>query len=280
VKELVVAGVGRTRGPKNDALDALGLAQALRIGAIETRVHKGLGRYKKLRQLARVHRMIVGDVVRVQNRLKCLYRSWGVATAGKRFYSERERGEWLKKLDPTIQPAAMTLYDQFDALSRIRKEARRALIVELHRHPISRLLETAPGLGPIRVAEIVSIVVTPHRFRTARQFWSYCGLGIVMRSSSDWIQSDGNWKRAELKRTRGLNRNFNRDLKAAFKGAATTVITKLASCPLRVDYDRLLEAGTKPNLAKLTLARKIAATALAMWKNEEVYDLNRHRVNR
>ncbi len=26
--------------------------------------------------------------------------------------------------------------------------------------------------------------MTPHRFRTKRQFWSYCGLGIVTRSSS------------------------------------------------------------------------------------------------
>jgi hypothetical protein len=37
-------------------------------------------------------------------------------------------------------------------------------------------------MGPIRVAQLVSIVVTPHRFRTKRQFWSYCGLSIVMRS--------------------------------------------------------------------------------------------------
>jgi hypothetical protein len=33
-----------------------------------------------------------------------------------------------------------------------------------------------------------------------------------------------------------------------------------------------LADGTKPNLAKLTLARKIAATVLAMWKHEEVYE--------
>jgi hypothetical protein len=30
-------------------------------------------------------------------------------------------------------------------------------------------------------------------------------------------------------------------------------------------------------MAKLTLARRIAATALAMWKNEEVYDPERRR---
>jgi hypothetical protein len=29
------------------------------------------------------------------------------------------------------------------------------------------------------------IVGTPHRFRTKQQFWSYCGLGIVMRSGDE-----------------------------------------------------------------------------------------------
>ena len=44
------------------------------------------------------------------------------------------------------------------------------------------------------------------------------------------------------------------------------------------DYDRLLEKGTKPNLARLSIARKIAATVLSMWKNQEVYDPVKYRV--
>jgi hypothetical protein len=36
-------------------------------------------------------------------------------------------------------------------------------------------------------------------------------------------------------------------------------------------------AGTKPNLARLTIARRIAALVLAMWKHEEVYDAAKHR---
>ncbi|WP_437972587.1 hypothetical protein WMF04_04965 [Sorangium sp. So ce260] len=38
-----------------------------------------------------------------------------------------------------------------------------------------------------------------------------------------------------------------------------------------------ITAGTKPNLAKLTLARKIAAIALSMWKSKEKYDPTKHR---
>jgi hypothetical protein len=92
-----------------------------------------------------------------------------------------------------------------------------------------------------------------------------------MRSSSDWVRTaEGDWVRAPVLQTRGLTRSFNRPLKAIFKGAATTVITQRKD-PLYSHYQRLLEAGTKPNLAKLTLARKIAAITLRMWKDEEVY---------
>jgi hypothetical protein len=66
-------------------------------------------------------------------------------------------------------------------------------------------------------------------------------------------------------------------LKAIFKGGATTVIAQLHTHPLHKDYERMLESGIKPNLAKLTLARRIAAIVLSMWKHEEVYDPERQR---
>ena len=74
----------------------------------------------------------------------------------------------------------------------------------------------------IRTAQILPVVVTPFRFANRRVFWSYCALGIVMRSSSDWERGrDGQWIKAPVQQTRGLNRNFNRVLKAVFKGADT-----------------------------------------------------------
>ena len=106
--------------------------------------------------------------------------------------------------------------------------------------------------------------MTPHRFRTKRQFWSDFGFGIVMRSSSDWVRTaDGRWIRAQVPQTRGLTRQHNAVLKDLFKGAATTVITQRRGA-IYAGYERLLAAGTKPNLAKLTLARTIAAIVLCM----------------
>ena len=58
-------------------------------------------------------------------------------------------------------------------------------------------------------------------------------------------------------------------MKEIFKGAATR-----ASCgvgPLR-DFYVVLAKGMKPEMARLTLARKIAAIALTLWKKEERFD--------
>jgi hypothetical protein len=137
--------------------------------------------------------------------------------------------------------------------------------------PIWKTLQTAPGIAKKRAAILLATVVTPHRFRTKRQFWSYSGLGIVTRSSSDWVRQSGHWVRAPVIQTRGLNRASNRPLKAVFKGAALSARTMLQPNPFRDHYDRMLLAGTNPNLAQLTLARKLAAIVLAMWKTESEY---------
>lgn len=84
--------------------------------------------------------------------------------------------------------------------AELKRDAEKQPIAETHRHPISKILETCPGFSPIRTAPALPVVVTPNRFRTARQLWSYSGLGIVMRSSGDWVKRNDGWVRAETAR--------------------------------------------------------------------------------
>lgn len=279
VKRLVVVGFGERapRGNKDDQRDAFALADKLRKNDLSRVVYKETGQYTALRQLVKVHAQIVQDVVRVQNRIRAMLRSRGIRVEDKTVYSSKGRVNFVAQLPKRHVPAMEQLYAQYDALVPVKAAAEKEVVVELRRHAISRTLMTCPGLGAIRVAQLVATVVSPHRFRTRQQFWSYCGLGIVMRSSSDWEQvGDGSWRRATRLATRGLNRSHNRMLKGVFKGAATTVVAlRRTDEPLRQLYQRQLLAGTKPNLAKLTLARKLAATTLAMWKQQEVYDPKR-----
>jgi len=230
-----------------------------------------------LRNAVRAYGFAVTDVVRAKNRLKSVFLSRGIGTDAS-VYDAAKRMAWLKQLSSPHRELAEWLGRQLDQLEPLREEAEGLLLRESKKHPIIRKLSTAPGMGPIRTAQVVAIVATPERFRTRRQLWSYSGLGIVTRSSADWVQDrTGKWVRGHHAQTRGLNRKRHPRLKAVFKGAATTVIAQLAEDPLHADYERMLKSGIKPTLAKLTLARKIAATVLSMWKHQEVYDPKRHR---
>jgi transposase len=62
-------------------------------------------------------------------------------------------------------------------VSEVHKTAETWLLEEAGRCSMVKLLATAPGIGMIRAAQIVAIVLSPDRFRTRQQFWSYCGLG-------------------------------------------------------------------------------------------------------
>jgi len=276
VEEIVVAGVRQSRGPKSDKRDAFKLADELRVGSIEKRVYKESGGFAALRALSQAYTTLVTDSVRIQNRIKGLYRSRGIATSGRKVYLPASRQAFLEKLPGWLRPRGSTQYLELDAVNALKKQAAKSLLEEARRHKPYEILRTCPGLGPIRTAQLLSIVVTPYRFANKRSFWAYCGLAVVMRTSSDWARTqDGKWVWAALQRTRGLNRNSNHTLKQIFKGAAITVVGRRGDEPLYRHYLKLLDGGTKPNLAKLTIARQIASIALSLWRSKERYDPRR-----
>jgi hypothetical protein len=69
--------------------------------------------------------------------------------------------------------------------------------------------------------------------------------------------------------TRGLTQSHNRTLKYVFKSAALTA----SRCgPFKAWYAELVERGLRPELARVTIARRIAAITLAVWKSGEVFN--------
>jgi len=72
--------------------------------------------------------------------------------------------------------------------------------------------------------------------------------------------------------TRGLNRNHNHLLKRVFKNAA---LSACHSGPFKAGYEARVARGMAPSLARLTIARQLAATTLAIWKRGEQFDPER-----
>lgn len=257
-------------GNKNDRVDAQKLSDLLRAGLLTPVYHGGSG-LRTLRELGRSYLTISKDLTRVMNRLKGLYRSRAIPCAGRKVYSPRHRASWLEQLTESgVRRRAEWLYQQLDTLMQLRREARQELLAESQKLPVSQLLQEIPRLGPIRAALLIALLQTPHRFRTKRQLWAYCGLAVQTRASGEYQFKGGQLRRSRPPAVRGLNVNHNHDLKSLFKGAATPAGTR--TDPLSEVYQGLLARGMKPAMARLTLARKVAAIALKIWKKGEHFD--------
>jgi transposase len=275
VDELVVCNPRKNAllkdGNKSDRIDARKLAELLRGNQLKP-VYHGETSVRMLRELARSYLTIVKDVSRVMNRLKALYRSWAIPCAGRDVYYTRHRAEWLAKIQEAgVRRRAERLYLQLDMLKKLRQQARRELLAESRKHAITSKLRQIPYLGPIRSALAVALIQTPHRFRTKRQLWAYSGLALETRISGEYSYATGQLRRSKkLISIRGLNKDHNHDLKGLFKGVATMASERPG--PLQNFYQALLAKGMKPTMARLTLARKVAAITLTLWKKGESFD--------
>jgi len=275
VTELVVCNPRRNallkEGSKSDRIDARKLAELLRSNMLRS-VYHGEHGVRALKELARSYLAISKDLIRVMTRLKAIYRSWGIPCPGKQVYAPRHRSEWLGKIaESGVRRRAEFYYQQFDSLRSLRQEVRRELLSEAKKHPAWQLLRGIPLIGPIRAAQLIALIQTPHRFRTKRQLWTYSGFGIETYSSAEHRVIQGELKRAKKPASiRGLNRNHNHDLKSVFKSAATVASVKAG--PFRDFYDALVAKGIRPEMARLTLARKMAAITLTIWKKGVRFD--------
>ena len=75
-------------------------------------------------------------------------------------------------------------------------------------------------------------------------------------------------RRTRKAATRGLTQSHHRTRKDVFKSAALTA----SRCrPFKAWYAELVESGLRPELARVTIARRLAAITLAVWKSGEVF---------
>jgi transposase len=269
VAELVVCDPRRNallkEGNKTDRIDACKLADLLRTGMLRPVYHGSRG-LRNLQELAHAYLALVKDTTRVMSRIKALYRSQGIDCAGRGVYSPKRRESWLQRLPAgASRLRAELLHDELEQLRKLRRKARRALLLESRQHTVAARLCEIPGFGPLRVALLIAILQTPHRFRTRRKLWTYAGLGLVQAGSSEyrWVEGRAVRRRHALQ-LRGLNRNHRPGLKEIFKSAALAAIRQPG--PFQDYYQPRAQRGVDPAILRVTVARKLAALVLSLWK--------------
>jgi transposase len=258
-------------GNKSDKIDVVKMAKLLRLGELRP-VYQGPAAMQGLKEVVHSYEALVKDSTRTMNRVKAIYRGRGVSSKGEAVYGQEKREQWLTKLKGSErQQRARRLYAQLDQLQQLRGETEKEVGRAARRHPAYKWISSVPGFGPIRTAQVLATAMTPHRFRGKRDFWPYCGLAVVTRSSSDyeWL-GESNRRKRKVIQTLGLNQNYNRTMKAVFKAAALDALKR--NRPIREYYQRLCAKGMRPEMAQLTVARKLAAIVLILWKKGERYD--------
>ncbi len=84
---------------ENDRIAARKLADRLRLHSLRA-VYHGKNGLRTLKERVRAYLTLGQDLVRVMNRVKAIYRSWGIPCAGERVYNPRHREAWLRKVTP------------------------------------------------------------------------------------------------------------------------------------------------------------------------------------
>src|SRR5258708_29626813 len=96
-------------------------------------------------------------------------------------------------------------------------------------------------------------------------------MALESRNSGEFCMVHGQLKLSKkVAAIRGLNKDHNHDLKNIFKGAA--IRAAAVAGPFQEFYAALLAKGMKPPMVRLTLARKIAAITLLVWKKGVRFD--------
>src|SRR5690349_14885223 len=173
-------------GNKSDHIDVGKLARLLRLGELKP-VYKGAKSNQGLKHLVHSYEELVADTTRTKNRLKALYRGRGITCKGEGIYGREQRKRWLAKLQTKeMCTRAKSLFSQLDSLEQLSQQSEKTMCSAARKHGAYKWISSTPGIGSIRTAQILATAITPLRFRGKRQFWPYCGLAVVTRTSSDY----------------------------------------------------------------------------------------------
>jgi transposase len=255
---------------KNDARDAKDLANLLRLNALKGVYHYQRQTVSEIKQLVVIYNQLTTDRTRIINRLKSVFREQALTV---KVESEKIAESLSQLPSEAHRERAKLLMTELESVSGLREMARQQLVKEAEKHQNYWLLQSLPGISSIRAAQLLAWVITPHRFRPKRQFWKYCGLTVITKSSADYqVKSGAIVKRERKAETFGLTKEYHRGLKNLFKSAA---LDGLRNAKIHRMYQQLIDRGLKESVARVQLARKIAASCLAIWKRGEKFDLER-----
>lgn len=222
---------------KTDRRDSRKLAHLLAKGLLK-RIWVPSEEERYHRQVIRRRRQLVGDRVRIQNRIKAELRFYGIEmheVQGKWTLAYVENLRRVRFDNKWMQESFQRLIDEYDFIHQQIK-CQTSLLRELAEIPLYQervaILRTVPGIGLIAAMELLLELQDVERFRRADQLAAYVGLTPSQYSSADKVR---------MGRITAIGKNT---LRGTLVEVAWRVIAKDSA--IRQKYDTLkLRCGSK-----------------------------------
>jgi transposase len=154
-------------------------------------------------------------------------------------------------LTPWASRRRQDLLDLLDQLTPKIQELTQALEAEVEKRPVTRLLRTHPGVGPLTALAFELVIGTPERFHCGKQIASYVGLVPEEKSSGD------------RRRLGHISKQGNVLLRFLLVEAAQVTVRSQPQWRSKF-FHLAMRRGRK--IAKVAMARKLAVHLYWMWR--------------
>ena len=247
---------------KRDKVDTQKLCRLLRLGELK-RVYQPESDHRAIFKGAVQHYIDLRDQqVRLKNKIKALYRHWGVIEiGGQAVYGVKQRPDYLKKVKHLhIRNQLLRLYTLMDETESMQQRALKSMKQLGRKYSEIKEFEKIPGIGEILAHIFDAFIQTPERFASKKKLWRYCRLGVTEHSSD---AKPLGFKRLDRSGIGELKSLAYRAWLCAMKGDNEVRRFYLGSCR---------RSSTRVH-ARLNTERKILAVMYGLWKRGEAYNV-------
>lgn len=245
---------------KNDLADAEKIADLLRVNLLPE-CYMAPVELRELRRVLRYRNMVVRTAVKMKNKISGLLMEVGATYDKKRLHGKKYFAGLLERVEDvpdSVKELLALSRNGFEMFHAVQKQLVKALRDnDLIRERVNRLM-TIKGVGELMALTWVLEIAEPHRFRSARQVISYCGLCSAQHESA------GKELRSPISKKR------NKHLQTMLIEAAK--IAPLWNEQLSQLHEKELARGNR-NQATLAVARKLVEFMLAVDRRGTDFEL-------
>jgi transposase len=263
LETIAVRAALKAQRNKTDVTDARGIAQMMRTGWFRA-VHMKSDESYRLRFLLSQRRNLKRKFLDLENAIRQSLKAFGVklSAVGRGQFEAVVREKIAH--DPMLSELADAMLNARAALWTEYKRLH-GLLVRITAHdPVCARFMAIPGVGPVTALSFKTAVDDPARFPRSRDVGAHFGLTPARYQSGDSVD-----------RSSGISKRGDKEVRTALYEAASGLLVRSKKWSALRAWGLKIAKRSGHRKAVTALARRLAVTMLAMWRDGTEFDWGR-----